>query len=49
MIKFVSRLSDKMMLPLVIMNIAAIGAIFYKRGKLDAISELDKINSETKN
>jgi len=49
MIKFVSKVVDKMTLPLVIMNIAAIGAMFYKQGKLDAISELNAINSEAKN
>ena len=46
MIKTVSNIVEKMRLPIVIINLLAIGAAFYKQGKLDAITEL---NSESKN
>ena len=46
MIKTVSNIVEKMRLPILIINLAAIGAAFYKQGKLDAIAE---INSESKN
>lgn len=49
MIRFVTKVVNKLTLPLVIMNIAAIGAIFYKQGKIDAVNELKEIDSATKN
>ena len=46
MIKTVTKMVDKMRLPIIVMNLLAIGAAFYKQGKIDAIAEID---SETKN
>lgn len=54
MMKFISKfdycklmkLADKMMIPLVIINIAAIGSVFYKQGKLDAIAEIESAKKD---
>ena len=46
MIKTVSNVVEKMRVPIIIINLLAIGAAFYKQGKIDAIAE---ISSETKN
>lgn len=40
MIKFVAKMIDKMSYPIIILNIAAIGAAFYKQGQMDALKEL---------
>lgn len=46
MIKTVSNVVEKMRVPIIIINLLAIGAAFYKQGKIDAIAE---ISSEAKN
>lgn len=45
MIKFVSKMMDKLFVPLIVLNVAAVASMFYNRGKMDAIVEL---NAETK-
>lgn len=42
MIKFVAKMIDKLNYPIILLNIAVIGAAFYKQGKLDAAKELKK-------
>lgn len=37
----VMKLVDKMMIPLVILSITAVGSVFYKQGRLDALAEID--------
>ena len=39
MIKTVSNIVEKMRLPIIVLNLLAIGAAFYKQGKIDAIAE----------
>lgn len=41
MFKYVSKVMDKLYLPVLLLNMAAVGAIFYNRGKVDAIVELN--------
>ena len=41
MIRFVTKVVDKLLIPIVILNVAAIGAVFYNQGKTDAITELE--------
>ena len=40
MIKRIAKLADKLFLPIVLLNIAAIGSVFYNRGKLDVMDDL---------
>lgn len=42
MFKFVSKVADKLYVPIMLLNMAAIGAIFYNHGKADAIAEMSK-------
>ena len=49
MIKNVVKMVDKIRVPIIVMNLLVIGATFYKQGKLDAISELSKIDTESNN
>ena len=39
-IKFIAKMIEKMNYPLIVLNIAAIGAAFYKQGQLDALKEI---------
>ena len=32
---------DKMMIPIVIVNLVAIGSVFYKQGRMDALAEIE--------
>jgi uncharacterized protein (DUF2164 family) len=43
MIKFVTKVVDKLLIPIVILNIAAIGSVFYNQGKADAIREANVV------
>ena len=43
MFKFVSKVADKLFVPIVLLNMAAIGAMFYNHGKADAIAEMNKV------
>lgn len=45
MIKFVTKLVDKLFIPIVALNIAAIGAVFYNQGKQDAINEANTMET----
>lgn len=40
MIKRIAKAADKLFLPIFLLNLAAIGSVFYNRGKLDAIEEI---------
>ena len=48
MYKYIAKVADKLFAPIIILNIAAIASVFYNRGKLDAMVELEamKENSE---
>lgn len=41
MVKFVAKVMDKLLVPIVILNIAAIGSVFYTQGKLDAMKDIE--------
>lgn len=40
------KLTDKMMIPLVILCVAAIGSVFYKQGQMDALAEIESKTTE---
>lgn len=43
MFKFVTKVVDKLSIPIMLLNMAAIGAMFYNHGKVDAIAEMTKV------
>lgn len=43
MFKFVSKVADKLFVPIMLLNVAAIGAMFYNHGKVDAITEMSNV------
>lgn len=43
MFKFVTKVADKLYVPILLLNMAAIGAMFYNHGKADAIAEMTKV------
>ena len=45
MIKFVTKMVDKLLIPIVVLNIAAIGTVFYNQGKQDALKETTVVNT----
>lgn len=48
MIKRVTKLGNKLFVPIIILNAMVIGAVFYNRGKLDAQAELEAVKEATK-
>ena len=40
MIKNIVKAVEKLYIPIIMLNVAAIGSVFYNRGKLDAIAEI---------
>ena len=44
MFKFVSKAVNRLYVPIMLLNMAAIGAMFYNHGKVDAIAEMTKVN-----
>lgn len=43
MIKHIVKTVEKLYIPIIMLNVAAIGSVFYNRGKLDAMAELSAI------
>ena len=43
MFKFVAKVINKLSVPIMLLNVAAIGAMFYNHGKVDAIAEMTKV------
>ena len=48
MIKYVAKVADKLFVPIIILNLMAIGSVFYNRGKLDALAELETVKEAAK-
>jgi hypothetical protein len=46
MFKFVTKVADKLYIPILLLNMAAIGAMFYNHGKADAITEMNAVKIE---
>ena len=43
MIKNIVKAVEKLYIPIILLNVAAFGSVFYNRGKLDAIAELSAV------
>ena len=48
MIKYVVKVADKLFVPIIVLNMMAIGSVFYNRGKLDALADMEAVKEAAK-
>lgn len=48
MIKQIAKVADKLFVPVVILNMMVIGSMFYNRGKLDAMADMETVKETAK-